>query len=107
MLTYSLRTNSPPHPCFDNAVRSGRDVAFVPQTALQSMDRYPRSGAGEERSRHFRLRPLSDLRTGEVIDQSVGIFPSDAVTRRSLAWDDMAIEVVQAIGHQKVEFRFR
>ena len=107
MLTYSLRTNSARHPRFDNSVRFDRDVAFVPQTALPSMERYSRSGEDDEPSRHVRPRPLSHFRTGDVIDQAVGIFPSDAVTRRTLAWDGMAIEVVQAITHDKVEFRFR
>src|SRR5262245_27774367 len=107
MLTYSLHTNSSPHPRFDNRVGFDRDVAFVPRTALRSRDRYSRSGADGEQSRHFRPTPLSDLRTGEVINQAVRIFPSDAVPRRSLAWDGMAIEVVHAIGHDKVEFRFR
>src|SRR5215471_11308432 len=107
MLTYSLRTNVALHPRFDGGARFGRDVAFVPQTALRSMDRYSRSGADGEQSRQFRPTPLSDLRTGEVIDQAVRIFPSDAVTRRRLAWDGMATEVVQAIRHDKVEFRFR
>src|SRR6266478_8139988 len=106
MLTYSLHTNSSPHPRFDNRVGFNRDVAFVPQTALRS-DRYSRSGEAGEQSRHVRPGPLSDLLTGEVIDQAVGIFPSDAVTRRRLAWDGMTIEVVQAIGHEKVEIRFR
>jgi len=107
MLTYSLRKNSSRHPRFDNGVRFDRDVAFVPQTALRSTERYSRSGEDDEPSRHFRPRPLSHFRTGELIDQAVGIFPSDAVTRRPLAWDGMAIEVVQAIRHDKVEFRFR
>ena len=107
MLTYSLRTNSAVHPRFDNSARFDRDVAFIPQTALRSTDRYSRSGEDGEQSRRVRPRPLSDLRSGEVIDQAVRIFPSDAVTRRSLAWDGMAIEVVHAIRHDKVEFRFR
>jgi AraC family transcriptional regulator len=107
MLTYSLHTNSSPHPRFDSKVGFDRDVAFVPQTASLPRDRYPRSGEDGEQSRHFRPGLLSDLRTGEVIDQAVRILPSDAVTRRSLAWDGMAIEVVQAIGHAKVEIRFR
>jgi len=71
------------------------------------MERYSRSGEDDEPSRHFRPRPLSHFRTGELIDQAVGIFPSDAVTRRTLAWDGMAIEVVQAIRHDKVDFCFR
>ena len=107
MLTYSLHTNSAPHPRFDNKARFDRDVAFVPQTALRSRDRYSRSGEDSEQSRPFRPGPLSDLRTGEVTDQAVRIFPTDAVTRRRLPWDGMAIEVVQAIGHEKVEIRFR
>jgi hypothetical protein len=84
MLTYSLHTNSALHPRFDGRVGFNRDVAFVPQTALRS-DRYSRSGEDGEQSRHVRPGPLSDLRTGEVIEQAVGIFPSDAVTRRRLA----------------------
>ena len=102
MLTYSLHTSSSPHPRFHNRVGFDRGVAFVPQTALRSRERYSRSGEGSEQSRHVRSGPLSDLRTGEVIDQAVRIFPSDAVTRRSLAWDGMAIEVVHAIGHEKL-----
>src|SRR5215468_7807639 len=107
MLTYSLHTNSSPHPRFDNGVDFDRDVAFVPPTALRSRDRYSRSGADGEQSRRLRLRSISDLRSREVIDHAVGIFPSDAVTRRRLAWDGMPIEVVHAIRHDKVEFRFR
>jgi AraC family transcriptional regulator len=71
------------------------------------MNRYSRAGEDEEPSRHSRPRPLADFRAGDVIDQAVGIFPPDAVTRRRLAWDGMAIEVVQALEHDKVEFRFR
>jgi AraC family transcriptional regulator len=100
MLTYSLRTNSASHPRLD------RDVAFVSQAALRTMDRYLGSGE-DDKPRHSRPRPFSDFRAGDVIDQALGIFPSDAVTRRRLAWDGMAIEVVQALGHDKIEFRFR
>jgi len=108
MLTYSLHTNSTPHhPRFDSGVGFDRDVAFAPQTALRSRNRYPRSDEDGKQPRHFRPRPLSDLRTDEVLDYAVGIFPSDTVTRRRLASDGMAIEVVQAVGHEKVEFRFR
>src|SRR5262249_6175758 len=107
MLTYSLRTNSARHPRFDNGVRFDRDVAFVPQTPLRHRDVHSHSSEDGEQPRHFRLGPLADLRTGEVIDQGVRIFPSHAVTRRRLAWDGMVIEVVQAIGHQKVEISFR
>jgi AraC family transcriptional regulator len=107
MLTYSLHTNSAAHPRFDGRVRFDRDVAFVPQTPLRSRDLYSRTDEDGEPSRHFRPGLLSGLRTGEVTDQAVQIFPSDAVTRRRLAWDGMAIEVVQATGHEKVEIHFR
>src|SRR5262249_56458301 len=83
------------------------DVAVVRWTALRSSDRCSRSGEDGEQSRHFRPAPLADLRADEVIDQGVRIFPSHAVTRRRLAWDGIAIEVVQAIGHEKVEISFR
>src|SRR5499427_1151065 len=107
MLTYSLHTNSALHPRFNSAVRFDRDVAFGPQTELRLRARHSRSGEDGEHPRHFRPGPLADLRTGEVTDQAVRIFPSDAVTRHSLAWDGMAIEVVQALGHEKIEIRVR
>ena len=107
MLTYSLHTNSSPHPRFDSKVGFDRDVAFVPQTALRSRDRHSRSGEDSEQPRHVRPGPFADLRTSDITDQAVRIFPSDAVTRRRLAWDGMAIEVVQALGHEKVEISFR
>ena len=62
MLTYSLHTNSSPHPRFDSGVRFNRDVAFVPQTALRS-DRYSRSGEDGEQSRDFTF-------VGNVVDQA-------------------------------------
>src|SRR2546430_12827665 len=107
MLTYSLHTNSALHPRFDSRVGFDRDVAFVPQSALRSRDRHSRSGEDSEQPRHFRPGPFADLRTSDITDQAVRIFPSDAVTRRRLAWDGMAIEVVQALGHEKVEISFR
>jgi AraC family transcriptional regulator len=60
-----------------------------------------------ERPRNGLARPLSDHHAGNAIDHAVEIFPSDIVQRRAVAWDGMAAEVVQARGHDKVEFRFR
>ena len=88
-------------------MRSGRDASFVPRTAmLRSMDQHPRSSRNGEQSRRRWPGPLADFRTGDLIRDSVEIFPSDAANRRMLAWDGMAIEVVQATTHDKVEFRF-
>jgi AraC family transcriptional regulator len=74
---------------------------------LRSVDQHSRADKESEQSRHDLLRKLSDFHAGEVVDQAVEIFPSDAVARRRLAWDGMAVEVVQALTHDKVEFRFR
>jgi len=60
------------------------------------IDQY--SQLGEEQARHFRP---------SVIDPAVDIFPADAVKRRALAWDGMAIEIVQVVTHETVKCRFR
>src|SRR5262249_34548872 len=106
MLT-QLRTNSALHPRFGSGVSFDRSVSVVPRTAtLRSMDQYARSGEESEQSRHDRQRPFSDFRTRNVIDHAVDIFPSDAIKRRMLAWSGIAIEVVQALTHDRLEFRF-
>ncbi len=74
---------------------------------LRSVDQHSRADKEGEQSRHHLPGTLSDFHVSEVVDQAVEIFPSDAVTRRRLAWNGMAIEVVQALTHDKVEFRFR
>jgi hypothetical protein len=61
----------------------------------------------EEQVRHFRPGLLPDFPARDVIDPAVDIFPSDAVTHRSFAWDGMAIEVVQTLTHETIEFSFR
>jgi AraC family transcriptional regulator len=108
MLNNSLRTNSALRPRFDNRMPSERNGSFVPRIAmLRSVDQHSRADKESEQSRHDLLRKLSDFHAGDVVDQAVEIFPSDAVARRKLAWNGMAIEVVQALTHDKVEFRFR
>jgi AraC-like DNA-binding protein len=108
MLNNSLRTNAALRPRFDNRIPSGRNGSFVPRIAmLRSIDQHSRADKESEQSRHDLLRKFSDFHGGEVIDQAIEIFPSDAVARRRLAWNGMAIEVVQALTHDKVEFRFR
>src|SRR5215470_17790816 len=104
MLSQSLRTNSAPGPSFHNGVPSGRIGSFVPRTAmLRSVDRHLDQGE----LRRYLPSKLSHFQSGAAADQAVGIFPSDAVTRQRLAWDGMAVEVAQAITHEKVEFGFR
>jgi AraC family transcriptional regulator len=74
---------------------------------FRSMDQHSRSNEEREHSRHDLPGTLCDFHGGGINGHAVEIFPSDAVTRRRLAWDGMAIEVVQALTHDKVEFRFR
>ena len=106
MLSHSLRTTSAPRPRLDSKVPFDRRVCVVPRMATSGFtDDYSRSD--EQQVRHFRPGRLPDFPALDVIDPAVDIFPSDAVTRRNFAWDGMAIEVVQALTHDKLESRFR
>ena len=105
MLSQSLRTNSVLGPSFHNSVPSSH-VGFVPRKAmLRPVDQHSRLAEGE--LRHYVPNKLSYFQSGAAADRAVGIFPSGAVTRQRLAWDGMAVEIVQAITHEKVEFAFR
>jgi AraC family transcriptional regulator len=105
MLSQSLRTNSVLGRSFHNSVPSGRVGSFVPHNAmLRPVDQHSRLDEGE--FRHYPPSKLSHFQSAAA-DRAVGIFPSDTVTRQRLAWDGTAVEVVQAITHEKVEFRFR
>jgi AraC family transcriptional regulator len=43
----------------------------------------------------------------DTIDSAVEIFPSNAVSRRAVAWNGMAAEIIHATTHSKIELRFR
>ena len=106
MLSYSLRTNSVPRPRLDDKVSFDRRIPAGSRTATSRfIDQYSR--LNEERSRHFSPSLLLDFPTRDGIGPAVDILPSNAVKRRALAWDGMAIEVMQALTHETVEFRFR
>ncbi|SEF10142.1 AraC family transcriptional regulator [Rhizobiales bacterium GAS191] len=47
-------------------------------------------------------RPMAD-----ATDRSVKVYPPEIVKRRTVTWDDMSAEIVQAIMREKIEFRFR
>ena len=85
MLSHSLRTNS-------DAMPSGRVRSFLPRNAVL---------------RQHLPTKLPSLNLGAIVDHAVEIAPSDAVERRTRAWDGMVVEVVEAITHDKLEFRFR
>src|SRR5260370_608297 len=106
MLNYSLRTNSALRSRLDSSLSCVRGVSAGSRTApSRFIENY--WGWDEARSRHFSPSLLPDFPARDSIDPAVDIFPSDAVKRRALAWDGMAIEVVQALTHETVEFRFR
>src|SRR6266446_8234366 len=106
MLNYSLRTNSALRSRLDNSVSFDRRVSAGSRTATSRfIDKYSR--LDEDRSRHFRPSLLPDFPARDSIEPAVDIFPSDAVKRRALAWDGMAIEVVQTLTHETIEFSFR
>jgi AraC family transcriptional regulator len=107
MLSQSLRTNSALRPRFDNSTPFGRADSFVPRKAmLRSIDQ-PRHLDEGLQSRPYLPAKLSDFPSAGIGDHAVKIFPSHAVRRRSLAWDGMAVDLVQAVTHEAVEFRFR
>jgi len=43
----------------------------------------------------------------DATDHTVEVYPPDIVRRRTVAWDGMAAEIVQATRPEKIEFRFR
>jgi AraC family transcriptional regulator len=47
-------------------------------------------------------RPLDD-----ETDHGVEVYPTDVVKRRTVTWEGMAAEIVQATRREKMEFRFR
>jgi AraC-like DNA-binding protein len=113
MLSYSLRTNSDPRPRLDSKVPFDhskvpfdRRVSVVPGMATSRFTD-DCSGLNEEHVGRFRPRPLPDFAARDFIDPAVDILPSEAVKRHALAWDGMAIEVVQALTHETIECRFR
>jgi AraC family transcriptional regulator len=70
------------------------------------VDRSSRFREDRDQLWHGRPGPLFEVSADELSEHAVEIFPSHAFTRRRLAWHGMAVEVVQAITHDKVEFRF-
>jgi AraC family transcriptional regulator len=50
---------------------------------------------------------MRDRSMVDATDHTVEIYPPDIVRRRTVAWDGMAAEIVQATRPEKIEFRFR
>ncbi len=66
-------------------------------------------------SSHERHWERSDTQACRLLDRpmvnetnrGVQVYPADAVKRRTVTWDGMAAEIVQATRREKMEFRFR
>jgi AraC family transcriptional regulator len=48
-----------------------------------------------------------DRSTVDAGNQAMEIYPADVVKRRTVTWDGMAAEMVQATSFEKIELRFR
>src|SRR6266581_3455643 len=60
----------------------------------------------ESHCEHADAYRLLDRPVADGINRGVQIYPSDGVTRRTVTWDGMAAEIVQATRREKLEFRF-
>jgi AraC family transcriptional regulator len=60
----------------------------------------------ESHCEHSDAYRLLDRPVADGINHGVQIYPSDGVTRRTVTWDGMAAEIVQATRREKLEFRF-
>src|SRR5438270_12229555 len=68
-----------------------------------------RDHGGEMHDEHTdpRLHRLHDQRMANATNRAVEIYPSDIVKRRTVTWDGMAAEMVQATSCERIELRFR
>ncbi len=55
----------------------------------------------------IRARRLHDRAAARGVDQTVQVYPSDAVCRRTGSWRGMAVEVVQANRRGRIDYRYR
>jgi AraC family transcriptional regulator len=106
MLTYSSRTSAALRAHLNgNSAFDHNDSRSPRVPALLSMEsRFPQDG---EEWHKQRARALCGHDTGDTINHAVEVFPSDAVARRTASWDGMAVEVIQPVALDTVEFRFR
>ena len=91
MLSWLVRTNSAQHPRYDNRMPSERDGSFVPRSAmLRPMEQCSLLNKGGEQSTP--PSTPSDFHPGGISDHTVTILPADAVTRRRLAPEGVAVD---------------
>jgi AraC family transcriptional regulator len=104
MSTNSLPTNIGSRPAYDKAVAPVLP-AGVMRPAIDSRHRPGVSHDKQTGSDHAQ-RPVN-RGTPDAIDSAVEISPSNAVRRRTVTWNGMAAEIVQATTRNKIELCFR
>ena len=107
MLSNSLATNVAAPALFNRNVRRSPQADALPPMGLPPMDRRPRFGSihyepGGREAPALHARPAVD-----AVNAAVEISPPGIVKRRTVAWDGMTAQIVQATRREKIEFRFR
>ncbi|MGY3609643.1 MULTISPECIES: helix-turn-helix transcriptional regulator [unclassified Bradyrhizobium] len=104
MLTHSFDINAARLANFSEPCGS-HDHPHWEETRLLRVDdsrfenkRLPRGGGCEQ---------LCDRGTHNAGHHALEIFPAHAVSRQTIAWDGIAVEIVRCVAHDRVEFRFR
>src|SRR5260370_518608 len=81
----------------------------VPSHGLFGRD-IQKARSAPERDDEYTGRQAHSKRDRSMVDptnHAVEVYPPDIVRRRTVAWDGMAAEIVQATRPEKIEFRFR
>jgi AraC family transcriptional regulator len=105
MLTYSLASNVARRANFDGPASAVLDDPR-PRQAANVVRIDGRIDRGRRPVNGFARWP-SDRNIDDVTSHELEITPANVVTRRTVAWDGIRVEIVQSITHDKVEFRFR
>jgi AraC family transcriptional regulator len=102
MLMNSSSVNVAPYRTLDRKTPQPRQLAMLP-----SLD--GRACSHERHLEHSDTQAyrLLDQPMVDETDHGVQVYPSDVVKRRTVTWDGMAAEIVQATRREKMEFRFR
>jgi AraC family transcriptional regulator len=67
----------------------------------------PSALEGGDEHTELQAHPKPGLSMVNATNYAVEVYPPDVVRRRTVAWDGMAAEIVQATRPEKMEFRFR
>ena len=74
---------------------------------LLSLHARNRGGEGYDQRTDQRPHPLRVQTILDATSPAVEVYPADIVKRRTVKWDGMAAEMVQATTRERIEFRFR